>query len=199
MNNSTDFLKNQDYNLKDRSSEDSLDINGIFNKLNLKGNENFLDAGCGDGHAAIEALKYLKNGTVYALDIYELAIDNLKKFKEKENIDNLIPILADITDKIDLDNETLDIILMINVFHEFKAVKRLNESVEELKRILKPSGKIAIMDFKKEDIKQGPPYEILSSPEELEKLFKKHGFKHSYLNNEIGEDNSHFFIIFEKL
>lgn len=185
------------------SSESFLDAKEIINSLDLKGDENFMDAGCGDGHASIEALKILNdNGTVYAVDIYEPSIDDMKKYKEENNVENLIPMVGDLTDHVDVDDDSMDVILMINVFHGFKAVRKLDETVEELKRIIKPKGKIAIMDYKKQETRHGPPYPIRSSPEELEELFNKHGLKLLSLNDNTGEDieegKSHYLIVFTK-
>ena len=39
-------------------------------ELDLKGDETFMDAGCGDGHNAIKVLEdYNHKGTVYAVDV----------------------------------------------------------------------------------------------------------------------------------
>ena len=58
------------------------------------------------------------------------------------------------------------------------------------------------MDYKAWDVPKGPPTQMRSSPEELERLFKDHGLKMNYLNEEIGEDipegKSHYLIMFEK-
>ncbi len=40
----------------------------LIGKLNLKGNEIFLDIGCGDGKVTAEIATYLKNGTVVGID-----------------------------------------------------------------------------------------------------------------------------------
>ena len=202
MKNQTGMLPSNGHRIQGRSSEDFLNTNDILDELNLKGNEYFMDAGCGDGHVAIEALNYIGEGKVYALDIYEPSIDDLKALKEKDDLKNLIPLVSNIASKIDLDDNLLDIILMVNVFHGFKAMRLLDETVEELKRVLKSGGKVAIMDYKKQDVRHGPPFGVRSSPEDLEELFNNHNMKLSYLNNEIGEDipegKSHYLIIFEK-
>ena len=47
------------------SSETFIDARDIIKRLDLKGNEVFMDAGCGDGHIAIKALNdYLPDGMV---------------------------------------------------------------------------------------------------------------------------------------
>ena len=186
------------------SSASFLDSDEILAELNLKGNEVFMDAGCGDGHIAIKVVEeYLPNGTVYAIDIYDASIEDMETYKKENNIENLINIEADITERIPgVEDESIDVVLMVNVFHGFKASRKIDEAIRELERIIKKDGKIAIMDFKAWDVPKGPPTPIRSSPEELEEFFAKHNLKKVYLNEEIGEDipqgKSHYLIIFQK-
>ena len=181
-----------------------LDSDEIISELNLTGDEVFMDAGCGDGHNAIKVLEdYNHKGTVYAVDIYDASIEDMETYKSENNVENLINIEADITEGIPgVDDESVDVILMVNVFHGFKASRKLDEAVEEFKRIVKKDGKIAIMDYKAWDVPKGPPTQARSSPQELEELFNKHGLKQIYLNEDVGEDipegKSHFLIMFQK-
>ena len=186
------------------SSAFFLDSDEIIQELNLKGTETIMDAGCGDGHNAIKILEdYNHKGLVYAVDVYDASIEDMEKYKSDNDVENLINIEADITEGIPgVDDGSVDIVLMVNVFHGFKASRKLDEATLELSRIVKQYGKIAIMDYKAWEVPNGPPTKIRSSPEDLEQLFKKHGLKMTYLNEEIGEDipegKSHFLIMFEK-
>ena len=186
------------------SSAFFLDSDEIIQELDLKGDETFMDAGCGDGHNAIKVLEdYNHKGTVYAVDVYDASIEDMDKYKKKNNVENLVNIEADITEGIPgVDDESIDVVLMVNVFHGFKASRKMDEAVDELARIVKKDGKIAIMDYKPWDVPKGPPTQFRSSPEDLEKLFNNHGLKMTYLNEEIGEDipegKSHFLIMFWK-
>ncbi len=186
------------------SSAFFLDSDEIIQELDLKGDETFMDAGCGDGHNAIKVIEdYGHNGTVYAVDIYDASIEDMEAYKKENNVENLINIEADITEGIPgVDDSSIDVILMVNVFHGFKASRKLDEAVTELARIVNNDGKIAIMDYKPWDVPKGPPTQYRSSPQDLEKLFNKHGLKMTYLNEEIGEDipegKSHFLIMFKK-
>lgn len=186
------------------SSANFLDSDEILNELDIQGDETFMDAGCGDGHNAIKVLEdYNHKGTVYAVDIYDASIEDMETYKKENNVENLINIEADITEGIPgVEDGSVDIVLLVNVFHGFKASRKLDEAVGELGRIVSDEGKIAIMDYKAWDVPKGPPTKMRSSPEELEELFNEHGLKKIYLNEEIGEDipegKSHYLIMFKK-
>ena len=186
------------------SSAHFLDSNEILDELELNGGEIFMDAGCGDGHIAIKVLEeYNHMGMVYAVDVYDASIEDMEKYKADNDVENLTNIEADITEGIPgVEDESIDVVLMVNVFHGFKASRKIDEAIDELARIIKKDGKIAIMDYKAWDVPKGPPTPVRSSPEELEEFFNNHGLKKVYLNEEIGEDipqgKSHYLIIFQK-
>ena len=186
------------------SSVHFLDSDEIIAELNLNGDETFMDLGCGDGHIAIKVVEeYLPDGTVYAVDVYDASIEDMETYKQENNIENLINIEADVTKGIPgVEDGSIDVVLMVNVFHGFKASRRIDEAISEFARIIKRDGKIAIMDYKAWDVPKGPPTPVRSSPEELEEYFAKHGLKKIYLNEEIGEDipqgKSHYLIMFQK-
>ncbi len=186
-----------------KSSAKYLDSKEILSELNLKGDETFLDAGCGDGYISKNAIEnYLPDGKVYAVDLYDESINDLKSFITENDIDNLTAIEADITESIPgVDDDSVDVVFMLNVFHGFDESDR--EGVfKEFERIIKSDGRIAIMEFKPIEMDWGPPMDIRLSHAELEKLFNDHAFKKTYLNVDIGKDigkaKSHYLIIFEK-
>lgn len=162
----------------------------------------FLDAGCGDGFISIKASeKYLSDGIVYAVDIFDESIKQLEDYKQNNNVGNLINIKADLTKGVPIDDGLVDVLFMLNVFHGFTS-ENIDDVIEELIRLTNDDGKIAIMDFKPFDMPVGPPTEIRMSPSEVEDIFKNHNLKKVYLNDEIGaefdEGKSHYLIIFEK-
>ena len=181
-----------------------LDSDEIIRELNLRGDETFMDAGCGDGHIAIKVVEeYLPDGTVYAVDVYDASIEDMETYKKEKGIENLINIEADITEGIPgVEDESVDVVLTVNVFHGFKASRKMDDAIDEFARIIKQDGKIAIMDYKAWEVPKGPPTAVRSSPEELKEIFMKHNLKMTYLNEEIGEDipqgKSHYFIVFQK-
>ena len=127
----------------------------------------------------------------------------MQEYVDENNIDNLIPIEADISKGVSaIDDESVDVILMLNVFHGFKEDSQRENVINELKRIITYDGRIVIMDFKPIETTMGPPIEIRLSHVEMENIFSKFNLKKTYLNVDIGEENpegkSHYLIIFEK-
>lgn len=187
-----------------KSSANFLDSDEILAELNFKGNETFLDAGCGDGYISKRAIeKYLPEGKVYAVDSYAESIKELQEYVDENNIENLIPIEADVTKSIpDVDDGSVDVVLMLNVFHGFKESSQKEDVISELKRIIKSDGRIAIMDFKPIEMTKGPPIDIRISHSEMENIFNAYGLEKDYLNVDIGEENpqgkSHYLIVFKK-
>ena len=187
-----------------KSSANFLDSDEILTELNLNGNETFLDAGCGDGYISKKAIdKYLPQGKAYAVDAYAESIKELQEYVDENNIENLIPIEADITKTIPgVGDESVDIVLMLNVFHGFKESSQKEDVINELKRITKSDGRIAIMDFKPIEMTKGPPIDIRIAHVEMEKIFYQSGLKRDHLTVAIGEENpqgkSHYLIIFKK-
>ena len=204
MSSDTGLFPSNGHRIQGRSTESFLDARDVILRLDLKGNEVFMDAGCGDGHIAMIAHEMMDDdATIYALDVYPPSIEDMEKDVEEQGINNIIAIQSDIAEKIALDDDTVDICLMVNVFHHFVAQETADSAIKELKRVIKPGGKIAVMDYKKMDTGYGPPVKFKSSPEEMEEMFKKHDLEMVKLDTEAGEvlDNgtmSHYLITFQK-
>lgn len=187
-----------------KSSSTFLDADEIVNELNFRGNEVFVDAGCGDGYISIKAInECLPEGIVYAVDSYSGSINSINEYVNENGIENLIPIEADISEGIsEISDSSVDVVLMLNVFHGFRESDIRQDVICELKRIIKEDGKIAIMDFKPIEMQKGPPLDIRYSPQELEELFSEYGLKMNYINEDVGEEipegKSHYMIIFQK-
>jgi ubiquinone/menaquinone biosynthesis C-methylase UbiE len=146
------------------SSQEQLNNETILKELNILPGQTVIDAGCGNGYMAKEFSKLTgKTGKVYGLDEDEEAIETLKKETAKTNIEAKA---ADITKAIPVRDHSADLIYLSNVFHGFTE-GQIESFQKEVKRILKPNGRLAIVEIQKEDTPYGPPMEIRFSPEEL--------------------------------
>jgi len=161
-----------------RSSREILDPKRVLKTIGLKEGDVFLDAGSGDGYMSIAASSTVGNeGKVYAIDIYEESTEILKEKIKELNIENIIPIVADISENIPINDEIIDLCYMANVLHGFVQNKDVNEVMKEIKRVMKPGGNFAVVEFKKEESSHGPPMHIRITPEEVRKIVESHDLK----------------------
>ena len=204
MSSDTGLFPSNGHRIMGRTTESFIDARDVISRLDLKGNEVFMDVGCGDGHVSMIACDMLDDDAkVYALDVYQPSIEDMEKDVKAQGITNIIPIQADVIVGTGLEDNIIDICLLINVFHHFVSQKKVDDAIDELKRIIKPGGRIAVMDYKKVDTGYGPPLKFKSSPEEMEGFFAKHDLKKVKLDTEVGEvlddgTKSHYLIIFQK-
>lgn len=147
-----------------RSSEALVDKAAILAALAVKAAQVVLDAGCGNGYMAKEFAKLVgPTGKVYALDPDGISIEALKSETQGSVIE---PFVGDITAETQLAPASVDLIYLSTVVHGFSPVQ-MEGFLKEVKRLLKPAGKLAIMEIKKEETGFGPAMELRFSPEEL--------------------------------
>lgn len=107
-----------------------------------------LDYGCGTGDFTIPAAKIVGSaGKVCALDCFPRQLRIVKARASKEGLSNIKVILSDL--ETGLPDESVDIIWMCDVFHE---VRQKQAVLEELHRVLKKGGILAIHDGMKDRI-----------------------------------------------
>ena len=164
-----------------------LDPEKALKEIGLKKGDSLLDAGCGEGSFSIPASKIVgDNGKVYAIDISEETINFLKEKIKEKDIRNIDAFTGDMTKKLPLEDESIDICLMANIMHGLVVSKKVESTLKEMFRVLKSNGILAVVDFKKIDGPPGPPLSLRMSPEEVERIISKYGFKKKKII-EIGE------------
>lgn len=152
---------------KGKSSESLLDKEGILSHLCIESGQVVLDAGCGDGYMSKEFVKLTgPSGRVHALDPDKDAIDALVAETSGTNIE---PFVGDITEETKLPASSIDLIYLSTVIHGFSRSEMAGFAAE-VKRLLKPGGRLAVVEIRKEDTPFGPPLEIRVSPEELSRM-----------------------------
>jgi ubiquinone/menaquinone biosynthesis C-methylase UbiE len=112
-------------------------------KFGIKPGYVVVDYGCGTGACIKDASSLAgENGTVYAVDIHEMAIASVEKLIRKHNLTNVKTVLTDGNRSI-LHNETADLVYAMDMFH---MVKDTDSFLKELNRITKKEGTLIIED-----------------------------------------------------
>jgi len=149
-----------------KSSESLIDTRQILAGLSVNPGQIVLDAGCGNGYMAKALAQQTgSTGKVYAIDLDGQAMHALAAETAGLNIE---VITGDITRKTKLAAGAFDLIYMSNVMHGFSMIQAEGFR-REANRLLKPGGRLAIVEIRKEETPFGPPYEIRFSPEALHK------------------------------
>ena len=122
----------------------------ILKEVGINSGFQVLDFGCGPGGYVLAGSKLVgESGKFYALDATPLAIKMVNNLVEKKGLKNVYSILSDCS--TGLQNESLDMVLLYDVFHDLENQKAV---LEELHMVLKQQGILSFSDhhLKKPDI-----------------------------------------------
>jgi ubiquinone/menaquinone biosynthesis C-methylase UbiE len=115
-------------------------------KIGVCKGKTILDFGCGSGTYSIPAAKIAgTKGVVYALDKDKKNLDKLTEKAESQGLKNIKRVRIPGGTKIPFDKESVDIILLYDVFHSYyfsRAERR--KLLKEISRILKPDGFLSV-------------------------------------------------------
>ncbi len=130
----------------EREQEERTDL--LINLLKIQPGAVIADIGAGSGYFTRRlASKTGPGGHVLAVDIQSEMLDLLTNKLSKIGVTNVQPILGTITDPR-LPVEAVDLVLMVDVYHEFS---HPYEMMESICRALKPNGRVALVEFRGED------------------------------------------------
>jgi len=130
------------------------------------------DIGAGSGYHSTLLSKMVGNGKVYAVDVEPEMIAYLKNRIKLEGYKNIIPVLST-EQKVSLPANSIDVMLLVDVYHEFSFPYEMTLSMLEA---LKPDGKLVLVEFRAED--PNVPIKTIHKMSERQavKEFKASGF-----------------------
>jgi ubiquinone/menaquinone biosynthesis C-methylase UbiE len=126
----------------------------ILQKIGLQPGQVFADIGCGEGFFAIPAAKIVGlKGKVYCLDADAHSINKLQETAALKGLTN-IDCKAGKAEENIFCRSCVDVAFLGIVLHDFDDPARV---LANIKKMLKPGGRLANLDWKKETLPLGPP------------------------------------------
>lgn len=167
-----------------------IDPDYVLGKIKIQDPNVFVDIGAGTAFFSIAFLKHAKPSKIYACDISDVMVNWMKENVVPKH-PNIVPVKTEEV-SIPLDDGIADVVFMITLHHELGNPMM---TLKEAYRILKPGGNIFIIDWKKENMTQGPPTHIRCLPEQVKEQLVNVGFDDVDFFEELPK---HFLVVGEK-
>lgn len=120
----------------------------LMEELKLREGDVVADIGAGSGYYTFKMASVVgPKGKVLAVDIQPEMLDIIKMRAKKDAVTNVEPVLGGEADP-KLKDESVDVILMVDVYHEFA---QPFEMTEKMVKALKPGGRLIFVEFRLED------------------------------------------------
>ena len=144
----------------------------LLKNLAVQPGMSIADIGAGSGYHSTLLSKMVGNGKVYAVDVEREMIAYLNERIKREGKKNIIPVLGT-EKKVSLPANSMDMMLLVDVYHEFSYPYEMALSMLEA---LKPGGKLVLVEFRAED--PNVPIKAIHkmSQQQAVKEFKAAGF-----------------------
>ncbi len=142
--------------------------------LGLKKDDIFADIGSGIGYFSFPASEIVGHqGKVYAMDISQDMLNEIKRITEDKNILN-IELVKTSENNLTITDDIISFAFASTVLHE---VDDLRLILEEIKRIMIKDGRFVVIEWKKVKSDSGPPVEDRLDQKDLSVELKKSGYK----------------------
>jgi ubiquinone/menaquinone biosynthesis C-methylase UbiE len=146
----------------------------ILVDIGLRSGFTFMDIGCGDGFFALPAARLVgEEGKVYGLDVDSEAIRRLKEKASREGLRN-VQLKVGAAEETVFCEACADVVFFSIVLHDFDDPSRV---LLNAKRMLKQTGTLVDLDWKKKHMELGPPIQTRFSEEKAVDLIEAAGFK----------------------
>jgi precorrin-6B methylase 2 len=130
----------------ERESEENPD--GALDAIVIKPGMVVADVGAGTGYMSLRLAKRVgPSGKVYAEDVQPEMLRRLRQNAAEAKLNNIQTVLGGEADP-KLPPNTLDLILLVDVYHEFSQPQKM---LRKMRESLKADGRLVLLEYRKED------------------------------------------------
>ncbi|WIG60174.1 MAG: hypothetical protein OJF49_002922 [Ktedonobacterales bacterium] len=126
----------------------------LLDALHLRGDEHVLDVGCGHGLLLIGAAKRLPRGRAVGVDTWSQS-DQARNSRaatlanaEAEGVAERVDVVDGAMERMPFADASFDVVVASLAIHNIPAREGRRQAIGEIVRVLKPGGKVALLDFR---------------------------------------------------
>jgi ubiquinone/menaquinone biosynthesis C-methylase UbiE len=151
-----------------------LDPHDALKQFGVYGAQDVGDLGSGAGHFSLAAARRLEGGRLFAIDVEKGMLARLVSEARSSGFGNIHALWGDLArlSGVPLADASLDRAIAANILFQ---VHDRDLFVQEVKRLVKPGGKVLLIDWR-DTHGYGPEQSHKVSPESAHALFRRHGF-----------------------
>jgi len=164
-----DLIKREILNGPKRLSFENPNV--ILSEAGVKPGDIAADIGCGTGFFTLPLANLVgETGKVFALDT---SLTMIKQLGRKTRSLRQVEPFHSRENRFPLKDENLDFVLLANMIHELDD-RRL--FFREVWRVVKPGGRICVVDWKRKRMDIGPPIKIRFTKNRIKEMLRQSGF-----------------------
>ncbi|MGB6150421.1 MAG: class I SAM-dependent methyltransferase [Pricia sp.] len=133
--------------LERSNREEEENTSKLLRNMAIEPGDTIADIGAGSGYHVFKMAPMANEGVVYAVDIQDEMLEALRAKKEAGTSKN-VAIVKGSEKSINLPENSVDKVLMVDVYHEFNFPIAMIASV---KKALRPDGKFYLIEYRGED------------------------------------------------
>ena len=119
----------------------------LIRNMNIQPDDVIADIGAGSGYHVFKMAPMINKGQIYAIDIQEEMLNEIQKKANNKGVQN-VNLIKGGEKSANLPENSVDKVLMVDVYHEFSFPKEMMASI---KKALRPNGKIFLVEYRGED------------------------------------------------
>jgi len=164
----------------EREQEESPDV--AVRLLQIPQGASVADIGAGSGYITLLLSAAVgPTGRVFANDLQPQMIEILRRRLASQNVTNVTLVQGSVDDP-NLPPASVDLALMVDVYHE---LSRPQAMLQKLRTALKPGGRLALLEYRKEDPAIPIKFEHKMSIQEAKAELEAEGFKLSKVDESL--------------
>jgi SAM-dependent methyltransferase len=119
----------------------------LLQNMNIKLEDTVADIGAGSGYHVFKIAPIVEDGLVYAVDIQPEMLAAMKAKKEEGNSKNIVLVQGS-EESINLPENSVDKVLLVDVYHEFNFPF---EMIQSIKKAMRSDAELYLIEYRGED------------------------------------------------